>query len=147
MRKISVPHAILLAGFIAGTIDIGAAALISGAPVDAILRYVAAGLLGPSALRGGWGIAAVGMLLQWAMSLVIAAIYILAAQRFPRLKTLWWLRGIGYGVVVYFVMTFAVVPLSAIGHGLPHPTLYGFTANILAMWLFGLIVAFFAQRT
>ena len=39
---------------------------------------------------------------------------------------------------------FIVVPLSAIGH-VPHFTAVRFMENLLAMLLFGLIVAFFAR--
>jgi hypothetical protein len=45
---------------------------------------------------------------------------------------------------VYFVMTFVVVPLSKAKAG--HVTMSSFVENLLAMILFGLIVAYVAQR-
>src|SRR5437016_2583692 len=62
---------ILFGGLVAGTIDIGAASLISWLNPIFILHVVAAGLLGPSAsLSGGIPTALLGTLLQWAMSLI-----------------------------------------------------------------------------
>lgn len=139
--------AIGLGGFVAGTIDIGAACLITGFAPTKILKIVAGGLLGRAAFDGDASIAALGMLLQWAMSLVIAAVFVLAARRLPSLLRHWVVAGLLYGVVVYFVMNDIVVPLSALGHGtLPKFDLVPFVENMLAMLLFGLIVAFYARR-
>ena len=139
-------RAILLGGFVAGTIDIGAASLISGFSPIRILKIVAGGLLGRSAFDGGPPIAALGMLLQWAMSILIAAIFVLAARRIPALPRNWIASGIAYGVVTYFTMNYVVVPLSALGNGsFPHFDPVKFSENMLAMLVFGLIVAFFAR--
>ena len=138
--------AILWGGFVAGTLDIGAAAIITQLSPVFIMKIVAGGLLGRSAFDGDASIAALGMLLQWAMSIVIAAIFVIAARNLPGLIRRWIVSGIAYGVVVYFVMNYVVVPLSAIGKGFPAFDLYKFSANMLAMLVFGLIVAFFAQR-
>jgi len=53
--------------------------------------------------------------------------------------------GIAYGIVVYFVMTFVVVPLSRAKSG--HVTMTSFAENLAAMILFGLIVSYIARRT
>ena len=66
--------AILLSGFIAGTIDIGAAALINFVSPIRILHFIAGGLLGKTALAGGASVALLGLVLQWAMSLIIATV-------------------------------------------------------------------------
>ena len=132
--------AILLGGLAAGTLDIGAATLISGANPLVILRFIASGLVGKSAMGGGDQTAMLGMLLQWAMSLIIAAIYVLASLRVPALTRLWIAGGIGYGVIVYFVMEYVVVPLSAVGHA-PKFVPLSFVENLAAMLVFGLIVA------
>jgi hypothetical protein len=144
--KRSILTAILLGGFVAGTIDIGAAALISGAPLPAILKFIAGGLIGPAGARaGGMEIAALGMILQWAMSLIIAAIYVLASLRLTVLRRKWALCGLAYGVPVYFVMNYVVMPLSLI-HRTPKFVPLSFAENLAAMLLFGLIIAFFAGR-
>jgi len=87
-----------------------------------------------------------GLLLQWVMSLFIAAIYVIASAWLPALKRRWIAGGLAYGVGIFFVMNYVVVPLSAV-HRVPHFTVQTFVENMLAMLLFGLIVAFFARRT
>jgi uncharacterized membrane protein YagU involved in acid resistance len=136
---------VLLGGLIAGTIDIGAACLINKAPPLVIMQAIAAGLLGRASFRGGLQTAALGLLLQWAMSVLIAAIFALAAGRFTALKERWIASGVAYGVVVYFVMNYVVVPLSAAAHATRFNAVK-IAENLLAMLLFGLIIAFFARR-
>ena len=58
--------AILLGGFVAGTLDIGAAALINFISPIPVLRFIAGGLLGRPALAGGASIVLLGLVLQWA---------------------------------------------------------------------------------
>ena len=146
LTSISTPMAILLGGFITGTLDIGAAALINGRNPLAVLVYVASGVLGKPAFQGGLGTAALGMVLQWLMSLVIAALFVLAANRVPLLKQHWIVAGLAYGVGVFVVMNYVVVPLSEVAR-MPQFTAWTFAGNLLAMLGFGLMVAFFARAT
>ncbi|MGH8426692.1 MAG: hypothetical protein ACRES7_01750 [Gammaproteobacteria bacterium] len=153
-RRRSPLKAILYGGFIAGTIDIGAAALINWLSPVVILHAIASGVLGKASFNGGTTSALLGLALQWGMSLIIAAIYVIAARWILWLTRLWILGGLAYGVVIFFVMNYIVVPLSAAApphyftmqrllHRFPPDK---FIENLLAMFLFGLIVAFFAHR-
>ena len=105
--------AILAGGFIAGTIDIGAAVALYHIGPIAILHAIASGLLGKASFAGGLNTALLGLVLQWAMSLIIAAIFVFAASRLPVLRRRWLALGLAYGVGIFVVMTFVVVPLSA----------------------------------
>jgi hypothetical protein len=145
MRKSDL-NAILLGGFVAGTIDITAAALINMISPIIVLRFIAGGLLGRPALAGGTGAALLGLVLQWAMSLIIAAVYVLASRWLPILRRRWIAGGLAYGVVIFFVMNYIVLPLSAWGKG-PGFTAAKFAENLVAMLLFGLIVAFFVRQS
>lgn len=138
--------AILIGGFVAGTIDIGAAALINLASPILILHFIAGGVLGKAALEGGAAVVLFGLVLQWIMSLIIAAIYVVPSRRLPILRRRWVVCGLAYGVIVFLVMNYAVVPLSAWARW-PHFTTVQFAGNMLAMLLFGLIVAFFTWRS
>jgi uncharacterized membrane protein YagU involved in acid resistance len=137
--------AVLYGGFVAGTLDVLAAALINWLNPLIIMRAIASGLLGRAAFQGGLPVAALGLLLQWAMSLLIAAIFVFAARRLAWLGRRWVAAGLLYGVVVFVVMEYVVVPLSAAAK--PHFTALSFVENVLAMLLFGLIVSFFARGT
>lgn len=139
-------QAILLGGIVAGTVDIGAASLINMLSPVFISKFIAGGLLGKAALDGGLEVAGLGVVLQWAMSIVIAAIYVFACARIEMLRKQWALWGILYGIPVYFVMTYVVVPLSG-WHRAAKFSLVPFAENMAAMMVFGLIVAYFASRT
>jgi uncharacterized membrane protein YagU involved in acid resistance len=137
---------VLFGGLIAGTIDIGAACLINKLNPVVILQAIASGLLGNTSFRMGLSSAGLGLVLQLTMSVLIAAIYVGAARRLTMLKR-WWLgAGLAYGVAVYFVMNFVVVPLSAAKFATKF-TVASFVDNLLAMLLFGLIIAFCARHT
>ena len=142
--KPRVLRAILAGGFIAGTVDIGAAALINMIDPRIILRFIAGGVLGKAALQGGATVQWLGLFLQWGMSLVIAAIFTLAALRMRWLTARPVLAGLAYGVVVFAVMNYAVMFFSA-WHRINHFTAATFIENLAAMLLFGLIVAFCAR--
>lgn len=137
--------AAVYAGFVAGTIDVFAPSLIYWVNPLGVLRFICGGLIGlPAARAGGLATSALGLVLQWLMSIIIAAIFVFAAQRLRILVRNWIPAGIAYGIVVFFVMNFVVRPLSMIGD-FPKMGLYDFATNMAAMWLFGLIVAWFAQ--
>lgn len=139
-----VALAILSGGLIAGTLDIGAAALINMIDPRVIVRFIAGGLLGKAALQGGAAVEWLGLFLQWGMSLLIAAIFTVAALRLRWLTARPVLAGLAYGVVVFVVMNYVVMYFSAwhrINRFAPVP----FVENLLAMLLFGLIVSFCAR--
>ncbi len=138
--------AILWGGLVAGTVDIFAASLITLLSPLLILRFIAAGLLGREVIQGGLDISFVGLLLQWLMGLIIATIYVLAARRLAWMNRDWRLTGLAYGVVVYFVMNYVVLALSAL-HRVPPFEWKGFILNMGAMLVFGLIVAYFCHRS
>jgi hypothetical protein len=137
--------AALCGGLVAGTLDIGMAALLNSvSPLVAIL-FIASGILGKAAYHAGLAGVALGLGLQWIMSVAIAAIYILGSRRVTLLKSSWAPGGTLYGFAIFFVMNYVVMPLSA---AVPKPafTLQSFALNLLAMIVFGLIIAFFAHR-
>ncbi|MHB8405935.1 MAG: hypothetical protein ACYDCJ_10975 [Gammaproteobacteria bacterium] len=140
--------AILWGGIVAGTIDIGAAALINGLSPVIILHAIASGLLGKASFNEGAPAAILGLGLQWGMSLIIAGLFVAATRRLPVLTRRWIASGSGYGVVIFLVMNYVVVPLSAAPWN-PWKRQFSvekFIENFLAMILFGLIVALCARH-
>jgi hypothetical protein len=141
------PAAIVWGGIVAGTLDIGAAIAIFRAGPITVMQSIASGLLGKQAYHGGLPVAMLGLALQWAMGMIIAAIFVTAARRLPVLLHRWIAAGLAYGAVTFIVMNYVVVPLSAAGHGtMPHFTPPLLVANLLSMFAFGLVIAWFAQR-
>lgn len=138
--------AILLGGLIAGAIDIGAASLISGRSLGFIMQFIAGGLLAKATFDGGTGTMVLGFVLQELMGILIAAAYVLPAKAsLPALMRRWVMSGLVYGVIIFFVMNYVVLRLSA-WKSVPHFTALKFAENMAAMLVFGLIVAFFARR-
>jgi hypothetical protein len=138
-------NAVLIGGIVAGTLDIGAAAATNRMAPLAILRFVASGLLGVKALKGGMLTSAWGFVLQLAMSVVIAAIYGFASLWLPILADMWIAGGLLYGVGVYLVMTYVVLPLSAAPRR-PSPGIAKMAKDLVVMLGFGLIVAYAVHR-
>ncbi|MGC1303152.1 MAG: hypothetical protein WA840_12330 [Caulobacteraceae bacterium] len=133
-------NAALLGGLAAGAIDIGAASLITGKTPFLVLKVIAGGLIGRAALKGGAMTALLGAGLQEAMSLAIAAAFVGASLALPTLRKQWIAAGMTYGVGVFAVMNYVVLPLSALKLT-PHFSAAAFTQNLAAMVLFGLIVS------
>lgn len=132
--------AIAIGGLFAGSLDIFVASAINHASPATILQAIASGLLGRASYDGGAGTVALGLLLQWLISLAIAAIYGAAGVRMPALFDKPVRFGALYGVGVFIVMGFIVMPLSA-AYPKPQPSVSGFILNLAANILFGLIVA------
>lgn len=89
------------------------------------------------------------------MSIVIAAIYVAVTAARPAMRRRWLASGFAAGVVIFLVMNYLVVPLSAAPFR-PRFTLHGFAAafkadklieNLLAMSIFGMIIAYVMRGT
>jgi hypothetical protein len=142
----SLLKAICLSGFFAGTVDIGSACVIYKANPLVILQAIAGGLLGKSSFDKGLWAATLGLMLQWVMSIVIAACCVLASARIAPLRRHWITAGLIYGIITFFVMNYIVVPLSAVGKSHAF-SIRWFVENMLAMLLFGLIIVFVSNRS
>ncbi len=135
---------VLLGGLLAGAVDIAAASLIYGRNPALIAQSIAGGLLGKAAFAVGARTVILGTVLQEAMGILIAAIYAVLL-RSAAFRHRWIASGLAYGIVIFFVMNYIVVPLSAL-RSKPHFNFESFAENMAAMLLFGLIVAFFSRR-
>jgi hypothetical protein len=111
-----------LGGLAAGAIDITYACLFwairAGVKPSRVLQSVAAGVLGrDAAIAGGAPTAALGLALHVFIAMTVAVVYYAAARYAPSLWRRPWLWGSLYGVGVYGVMNYIVVPLSRAGGG------------------------------
>jgi hypothetical protein len=112
---------VAIGGLVAAAIDLGYAcafwAARAGLPPSRVLQSIAAGLWGPAAFAGGAATAALGLLLHVGIALAVAGVYYFAARHTSRPAERPWLFGAAYGLGVYAIMTYVVVPLSAAGPG------------------------------
>jgi hypothetical protein len=82
-------------------------------------QAVASGLLGKASFEGGSATIAMGLALHFFIAFVMALVYVTASHKLPSLTSRPILMGVLYGLVLYVVMNFVVVPLSAIGFRVP----------------------------
>jgi hypothetical protein len=119
-RSSAVLRAILWGGFSAGVLDLAAAITQSvgrGGTATRLLQAIATGILGRASYEGGAASAALGFIAHFIIAFGAAAVFVVAARRIPFLLSIIWLSGPVYGMMVWAVMKFAVLPLSAYPHG------------------------------
>jgi hypothetical protein len=146
--SLSVIRAIVYATLIAGALDATDGVVFFGLhglnPIQ-VLQYIASGLLGAPSFRGGFATAGLGVLVHFAIALVVAAIYILASRRISVLHSHWVMFGLAYGAAVWAVMNLVVLPLTAVAPS--HITTAALLNGVLGHALFvGLPIAFFARK-
>jgi uncharacterized membrane protein YagU involved in acid resistance len=113
-------ESILLGGLVVGVLDILDAiifsAIRSGTPPARVLQSVAAGLLGrDAAFGGGAKTAALGLAFHFLNATLFATAFYLLASFFPVLTRHAIVAGLLYGVAAYLLMTYFVLPHSALG--------------------------------
>ena len=146
-QKLTPARALWLGTLTVGLLDILDAFIffgLRGVTPLRILQSIASGLLGRPSFAGGAATAALGALLHFFIAFAVVATYFLASRRLPALARRPFLYGSLYGVLVYLVMTFVVVPLSAAPMGLPSPpvAVNGLLIHVLGV---GLPSALFAR--
>ena len=107
---------LLLAGAIAGTIDLSAAMAFSalrGIRPQRLLQTIASALIGAKAFAHRES-AALGFVLHFAIAFSVAAIYVISSRYLQFLTQHAIVSGLLYGVGVHLVMTFIVLPLSSL---------------------------------
>lgn len=141
-------RSVVIAGLLAGAFDITFAFVFysrQGASPVRILRFIASGVLGPAAFtRGSWTVV-LGATLHFVIALCAAFVFYLASRRLPVLtrRPLW--SGAAFGVAMYLVMHFVVLPLSRIPFRLP--TLQSVVGELFShVVLFGMVIALGVAR-
>lgn len=117
-----------------------------GASPLVVFQSIAAGALGKPAFSEGLPAAALGVAVHVLISLVSAGVFVGASLRWPVLLRRPWLSGILYGVVVYLVMTFVVLPLSAIGFRPPKSLLLWTISFSIQLFAFAVPIALVTRR-
>jgi len=140
---------VLLGGLVAGTFDITYACtywyLKRGVLPKRVFQSVASGLLGDASFTGGGRTAALGLVLHYFIATSMAVTYYLFARRWPDLWQKPWVYGPLYGVLLYGIMNYIVVPLSAANPGSRNLTWVLLSIAVHA-FLIGTPCALFARR-
>ena len=148
-RQSSPLRLVLAGGLVAGTLDITYAcvfwALKADLPPTRIFQSVAAGLLGKASFEGGTATAALGLGLHYFIACSMAVAYYLVARRVPPLRERPVPYGAAYGLLLYGIMNYIVVPLSAAGGGGAKDPLWVGLSIVVHMFLIGVPIALFVR--
>jgi hypothetical protein len=136
--------AIIAGGVTAGVFDFAVACVESGLPPMTIGKAVARGWFGKASMQGGTDVALIGIASHFAIMLAFAAALVLASLREPVLRRRFYLAGPLYGAIVFDIMRFIVMPLSAAGYSMPKPPVlyFEFAGHV---FLVGLVIAAWAR--
>ena len=113
MKNFGALRAILIAGLVVGVLDISSAFLIwwqRGVALQRGLQGIAAGLLGVNSYEGGMATAGLGLALHFFVAFVVVSIFYLASRKIPYLTKQPLVSGAFYGISVYIVMYWFVLP-------------------------------------
>jgi hypothetical protein len=116
MRVSSALRTILLAGFVAGTLDILGAIFVyvyimNVTTTARLLQGIARGAFGKSAFQGGMSMALAGLAFHFIIAFSFTVFYFFVFQLIPFLKKQRIISGLVYGIFVWCVMNLAVLPL------------------------------------
>jgi len=108
---------IFRAGLIAGLLDIIAAIvvyvlLLGLTSVKKILQTIASGAFGKNAYSGGWATAFAGLAFHFLIAIIFAGFYLLIYPYWKRFFGNPVIAGLCYGLVVWSIMNFIVLPVA-----------------------------------
>ena len=136
-------------GLVAATLDLLYACVFwrvkSDVPAERIFQSVAAGLLGDASFQEGTATAALGVALHYLIAVSMSVVYYVAARRWALLRQRPLLCGAGYGLLLYMIMNYVVVPLSAAGPGSKDPLWITLSIAVHVL-LIGIPISLFARR-
>jgi len=147
MKNSGALRAILTAGVIVGVLDISSAFVIwwqRGVMVQRGLQGIAAGLLGAKSYEGAMATAGLGLALHFCVAFVVVSIFYLASRKIPFLTKQPLISGVFYGIGVYVVMYWFVLPtaFSTFRHRLSNELI----EVAIHVCLIGLSTAFIVRR-
>ena len=106
----------LKAGFVAGTLDAGAAVVLffsaGGTDPARVFQFIASGIFGADAFSGGVAMAVWGVVFHFAIALIFAAFFSLIYPMVRQYISNPVAIGLLYGLLIWLVMNRIVLPLS-----------------------------------
>jgi hypothetical protein len=112
-----------------------------------VFQYIASGLIGMRSFSAGVVSVALGAAIHYAIAFTWTLIYYASSRKLSVLVRLPVICGLLYGVFVYVVMTFAVLPLTSVPHSTKAITLAARVNAVAAlMFCIGLTIALLVRR-
>jgi uncharacterized membrane protein YagU involved in acid resistance len=143
---------ILIGGLIAGVLDGLDAVLFYNwsfqVPPALLFQHIASGLLGRQSFHLGWYTIALGVACHFSIALGAATVFYAASLSLPTLFRKPLVSGPAFGIAVYIVMHYVVVPLSAITKRTVPVTHLELLDQLFShMFFVGLPIALIARRS
>jgi uncharacterized membrane protein YagU involved in acid resistance len=149
-RRGSEPYKIiLLAGLIAGVLDLTAAVVttvLRGREPVRMLQSITSGLIGLESYNGGLKTAALGVVLHFIIATGAATVFYAVSRKLTFLLRQPIISGLLYGIAVYFFMNLVVLPLSAFPHRVTFPLSSLIIGLVVHMFCVGLPIALVVRR-
>lgn len=140
-----VGRLIVVGWLVCGTLDISDALIFtwlrSRVPAEHVLQFIASGAVGGTAFHLGWSGAMLGLAIHYVIALCWVTLFVLVERSVPALIRWDLAFGVLYGLMMYGVMNFIVVPLTRIG---PRPMAHGASLvnGVLALVIcFGVVMS------
>jgi hypothetical protein len=142
-------NAIIVAGLVAGTLDILAAFatyyIMTGNGPMGVLLFVASGAFGNDAFSGGLPMAMMGLLFHYIIAFSFTLLFYVIARKLKAILMHPIASGIAYGIMVWAFMNFVILPISHVNK--PVFTIAGVTRGVLTIiFAVGLPIAIIISR-
>ena len=141
---------ILIAGLVAGTLDIIAACtqayLKRGTPPGTVLKYIASAVFGKDAYSGGMIMSAWGLFFHYLISLGLAAFFVFLYQRWTLLSKNIVLSGLLYGIFAWVVTTRFIIPVFSTLKQQPFVLKNAIVPIVILMLFIGLPIALIIKK-
>lgn len=111
-----------------------------------LFQTIAVGVLGKASYDGGMNAAYLGAGLHLFIATMFVLTYTLVSRRAPQLLGKPFVYGPAYGVLLYLIMNFVVLPLSRVNATPSLKHLDWIVLSIIAHMVFGVICVLFARR-
>jgi len=149
--KKSLGTIILLSALLVGTLDILAAFAdfywsTGKNPLTIVSKFIASGVLGKEALTGGSSMIVLGLFLHYVIASLFTLFFFFIYPRMPFLQRNWLLTGLLYGIFIWAMMRFVVVPLSNTPPQKPLQLIGALKSCGILVCMIGLPLAFIASK-
>jgi hypothetical protein len=111
-----------------------------------VFQSIAVGVLGRASFEGGVDSALLGAVLHVFIATMFVVTAVLVGRRVPRILQQPQAWGPAYGVLLYVIMNFVVMPLSRVGATPSFSRPWPIVLSILVHMVFGTIALLFARR-
>jgi hypothetical protein len=125
---------LLLTSLLTGTLDAMAAILMSyRIPPATIFKFIASGWFGPPAFKGGTGMIIWGLVFHYLIAAIFSIVCFLLYPGMIKIIKNKYLTGIIYGLFIWLIMNFAVLPFTNLHKGTSHIDAIGLIKGIAAL--------------